>query len=152
LEVIWAGGDPADSDGGWATAQAILKAASITVPNGHIHRGVYDQQGAKYDVPKPIVCDPTNLVIEDPVAEDDGSKDEIGGKSEGVSEEDEEDEEAKLKRREEKGKGVEVEQIQLRARMSDAHDLVITAGRQDTVKQVSYFGKIFILSVRSNDH
>ena len=139
LEVIWAGGDATDSDGGWATAQAILGAASITVPDGKIYRGVFDQQGAKYDVPKYVVCDPTNLVAEDPMVEDDGSKDEIGDKSEeGVSEEDHE--EAILQRREEKGKAPEVEQIQLRARRSDggSRDLAITAGRQDSVKQVSY--------------
>jgi len=137
LEVIWAGGDPADADGGWATAQAILRAASITVPNGYIHRGVFDQQGAKYDLPKHIICDPANLVVEDPVVVDDGSNDEIGDKSEGVSEE-EEDEAAILQRREEKGKGVEVEQMQLKARRNDgvSHDLVISAGRQDTVKQI----------------
>ena len=140
LEVIWAGGDPADSDGGWATAQAILRAASITVPNGQIHKGVFDQQGAKYDLPKHIVCDPKNLAVEDPVVVDDGSKDEIRDKSEGVSEE--EDEEVILQRREEKGKGIEVEQMRLRARRNDgaSHDLVISAGRQDTVKQVRFFG------------
>ena len=138
LEVVWAGGDATDSDGGWATAQAILGAASITVPDGKIHRGLFDQQGAKYDVPKFVVCDPTNLVFQDPLVEDDGSKNERGGKSEeGVS--DDEDEDAVLQRREEKGKAPEVEQIQLRARRSDggSRDLVISAGRQDTVKQVS---------------
>ena len=46
--------------------------------------------GALYELPNYVVCDPTNLVVEDPVPEDDGSKDEELDKSEGVSEEDDE--------------------------------------------------------------
>jgi hypothetical protein len=118
-----------------------LGAASITVPDGRMHRGVFDQQGARYDLPKYVICDPTNLVENSVVDEvDDGSKDEMELTSEGVSEEALEGEEVILQRREEKGKGVAVEQIELKARRSDgrSQDLVIMAGRQDTVKQVSF--------------
>lgn len=70
--------------------------------------------------------------------DDDGSKDEEVDKSEVVSEEDEEE---LQRRREEKGKGVadpNNEEIRLKARRSDGgtRDLIITAGKKDTVRQL----------------
>lgn len=83
---------------------------------------------------------PTNLVADGPDLEDDDAKDAVVNKSEAVS--DEEDVEEVQRRREEKGKGIadpENEEIQLKARRSDAgtHDLIITAGKKDTVRQLT---------------
>lgn len=57
LEVIWAGGDPADQDGGIKTAHEILKAASITLPHSTLERGVFDVTGVFYSLPQYVVCE-----------------------------------------------------------------------------------------------
>lgn len=57
LEVIWAGGDPVDQDGGIKTAHEILKAASITLPHSTLDRGVFDVTGVFYSLPQYVVCE-----------------------------------------------------------------------------------------------
>lgn len=132
LEVLWAGGDPEDEDGGLETARAILTAASITLPHSTLDRGVYDVTGQLYELPKYVVSDPTNLVKDPVMGEDD--------KNDGVDKSDvsdEEDEEELQRRREEKGKGIADEQFELTAKRSDTEGrMTITAGKKETVRQV----------------
>lgn len=130
LEVLWAGGDAQDEDGGLATAQQILGAGEVTIPSGNLVDGVYDALGAYYQLPAHIVSDPTNLVPS-PEETDDTTKHDEG-------EEEQTDEEEILRRREAKGKGVisAKDLIHVTARLSDggAPDLVIQHGRSDSVR------------------
>jgi len=125
LEVLWAGGDAQDEDGGLATSQQILDAGEVTIPSGNLVDGVYDALGAYYQLPAHIVSDPTNLVPS-PEETDNTTKHDEG-------EEEETDEEEILRRREAKGKGVisAKDLIYVTARLSDAGapDLVIQHGK-----------------------
>ncbi|KAG9232061.1 ubiquitin domain-containing protein [Amylocarpus encephaloides] len=133
LEILWAGGDIGDVDGGIGTAQQILDAADITIPTGDLSNGVYDGFGAFYTLPEFIVADPQNIASTPPTPADevintDGESDEL-------------DEEELVKRREEKGKGVlsVKDMIHVTARLSDGGgpDLVLSVGRDDSVRLVA---------------
>jgi hypothetical protein len=137
LEILWAGGEAGDQDEGIATAQQILNAASITLPRGDLTRGAYDVSGELYALPEQIIADPMNLVWDVVRPDDDG--DEEGDKIGDASEEMEDDE--VLRKREEKGKRVvhPDDEITIRARRSDgaSKDVIISAGKKDTVRQVA---------------
>ena len=130
LELIRAGGDPEDIDGGLATAQQILDAAGITLPTGDLANGAYDGFGAFYPMPEHIVADPTNMASTPSMEIDD----------EGVKGTDSEElnEDEILKRREEKGKGVlnTEDLISVKARLSDGGgpDLIVSVGKDDSVR------------------
>ncbi|KAL5314057.1 hypothetical protein ACEPPN_018481 [Leptodophora sp. 'Broadleaf-Isolate-01'] len=138
LEIMWAGGDPEENDGGLATAQVILKAAGVTIPNGDMTAAVYDGFGARYELPEHIVSDPTNLV-ELPTRseeEEEGDKSEDGGETA--------DEDELLRRRREdirRGKAVANpdDMIDIRVKLSDRDNrpLIISIDKNDLVRIVT---------------
>jgi hypothetical protein len=134
LEVLWAGGDSQEGDGGLGTAQLILDAVDVTVPTGDLANGVYDGLGAFYQLPDWIVADPTNLGR----SSNEGAMGKDGDGDKGRSEEGEVDEEELLRRREEKGKAVvnARDMVSVKARLSDGGgpDLVVSVGRADSVR------------------
>lgn len=94
------------------TSQGIIDAAGVTLPRGDLISGAYDEQGNFYQMPEPIISDPTNVLSESHENTDVRAKSEMG--------EDLDDEEVE-RRREEKGKGVlkTKDMIRVRARLSD---------------------------------
>ncbi|KAG4417351.1 hypothetical protein IFR04_009492 [Cadophora malorum] len=137
LEILWAGGDPGaeDNDGGLATAQAILRAAGVTIPSGDLTAAVYDANGARYELPEYIVCDPTNIVeMPTRTEEDEGDKSEEDGETA---------DEAELLRRDEIRRGKAVvnpdDMIDIKVKLSDRDNrpLVVTINKQDTVRIVT---------------
>ncbi|QSZ29062.1 hypothetical protein DSL72_003572 [Monilinia vaccinii-corymbosi] len=132
LEVMWKGGDAGEDDGGLGTAQMILNAAEITLPDGDMAiRGCFDSSGVHYPVPEHVVSDPANLV-DDAVAKATGKGDDEGGL---VEESDEVDEEA-LRRREMKGKAKAKDMIAVKARFQHGinGDIVFKVGKNDSVR------------------
>lgn len=133
LEVLWSGGDEDDSDGGLATAQVILTAAGVTIPDGDMTGAVYDSFGARYPLPPEIVSDPTNLVeLPTRAQEDEGNKSEGG---------EEADEEQLINKREDKGKGVlnPKDMIDIKVKLSNRGDkvLLVTISKEDSVRLVA---------------
>lgn len=124
-----------ESDGGFATAQSILSAAGVTIPNGELTGAVYDSFGALYPLPEHIVSDPTNLVeLPTRAGDDEGDKSEIeAGESA--------DEGELLKRREDKGKGVlnPGDLIDIKVKLSSRDDmpLKVTISKTDSVRLVT---------------
>lgn len=132
LEILWAGGEPEDTDGGIATAQMMLDASGITIPSGDLAvGGAYDATGQHYKLPEQIVSDPMNLAPspDAPPHDDEADKD---------AESEEPDEDEILRRREEKGKAVvnTKDLINVRCRLSDGPipDLVVSIGKDDSVR------------------
>ncbi|KAK3986566.1 hypothetical protein QBC44DRAFT_139303 [Cladorrhinum sp. PSN332] len=154
LEVLWASqaairngqtGRRSEDDGpseqdpsiALATAQTILGAAEITLPTGDLSNGVYDAMGNYYQIPNPIVSDPTNMSWANDDVDD--TKTDLTGGEETVEEIEDGDEEAE-RRREEKGKGVVNvrDLITVRARLSDgSKDVNVSVGKTDTVRSIA---------------
>jgi hypothetical protein len=135
LEVLWAGGDPEDNDGGIGTAQQILDAAGVTRPYGTMNPGVYDSFGGYYQLSKHIVADPANLVA--PPAAEEAPREEAEGSGDASEEVDEEE---LLRRREEKGKAVVHAQdlITICARLTDdGQDIFVSIGKDDSVRLIN---------------
>ncbi|KAK0115163.1 hypothetical protein ONS96_013629 [Cadophora gregata f. sp. sojae] len=135
LEILWAGGDAEDNDGGLATAQAILRAAGVTIPSGDLTAAVYDANGARYELPEHIVCDPTNIVEMPTRTEDDeGDKSEEDGETA---------DEAELLRRDEIRRGKAVvnldDMVDIKVKLSDRDNrpLIVSVSKQDTVRIVT---------------
>ena len=128
LEILWAGGDETDTDGGFANAQGILTAVDVTIPTGDLAGGVYDSSGQFYPLPEYVVSDPTNLSAESPPVTDEDDKVDAEETAEATEEE--------IKRRDEKGKGVV---ITLKARLSDGggKDIVVKVGKDEPVRLVT---------------
>ncbi|KLU85207.1 hypothetical protein MAPG_04237 [Magnaporthiopsis poae ATCC 64411] len=153
-----------DQDEALATAQSILSAAEITLPSGDLAQGVYDALGNYYSLPEWIVSDPLNVVDASdlpPATDDDedGDEDEdedddelvrdakrsvyVAASSSPADEDRGDDGHGHDRRRGEKGKGVEPaakkeETISVRCRLSEnARDVVVTIGKNDTVKCVA---------------
>lgn len=121
------------AEGEIETAQGILDASAITLPTGDLISGAYDEVGNFYQMPEHIISDPTNLVQEARVFQE-NTKGEI-------SPDDETDEEESMaKKREDKGKGVLKvgDIIRVRARLSDrgGPDVIVTMGKQQTVRMI----------------
>ncbi|KAK4159225.1 hypothetical protein QBC43DRAFT_132263 [Cladorrhinum sp. PSN259] len=158
LEVLWASqeairngqaGRTSEDDGpseqdpsiALATAQSILAAAEITLPTGDLSNGVYDSMGNYYQIPPPIVSDPTNLSWHPGNDEDDldDTKAALTGGEETAEEIDDGDDDAE-RRREEKGKGVVKvrDLITIRARLSDgSKDVNVSVGKTDSVRSIA---------------
>ncbi|KAL2835903.1 hypothetical protein BJY01DRAFT_65628 [Aspergillus pseudoustus] len=136
------------------TAQTIIDAAGVTVPTGDLCQGVYDEQGVLYRLPRCIVSDPENIVVES------AGVDEPGGSTDEDEDEDEEGgfetddrktaldeasgdeliedgavERERERRRDEKGKTSERDLIRIKARLSDRDgpDLVISVKKTQNV-------------------
>ncbi|KAL2818269.1 hypothetical protein BJX63DRAFT_383840 [Aspergillus granulosus] len=134
------------------TAQSIIDAAGVTVPTGDLCQGVYDEQGVLYRLPRCIVSDPENMVVESAevdergettdedeeggfetddrkVALDEASGDELIGDGDGVVERERE------RRRDEKGKTSELDLIRVQARLSDRDgpDIVVSVKKTQNV-------------------
>lgn len=134
LEVMWKGGDPGEDDGGLATAQMILNAADITLPDGDLAvRGCFDSSGVAYRLPEHVVSDPANL-IDDNMAETTVKSDDEGD----LAEESEEVDEEVLRRRESKGKAKAKEMIAVKARFQHGinGDVVFKIGKNDSVRSL----------------
>lgn len=121
-----------------ATAQGILDAAGCTAPTGDLVNGVYDAQGAFYQLPEWVVCDPVQFVdIDKGKVIDKGEDIERDGEEEEYDEDEEEEENKRARRREEKGKGVlRGEVMKVKARLSDrgGKDLMVNMGREESVR------------------
>ncbi|TGO48003.1 hypothetical protein BOTNAR_0498g00100 [Botryotinia narcissicola] len=134
LEVMWKGGKPGEDDGGLATAQMILNAEEITLPDGDMAiRGCYDSTGALYRVPEHVVSDPANI-LDDATVEATGKSDDEGD----AAEESEEVDEEILRRRETKGKAKAKEMISVKARFQHGinGDIVFKIGKNDPVRSL----------------
>ncbi|APA14717.1 hypothetical protein SS1G_06727 [Sclerotinia sclerotiorum 1980 UF-70] len=134
LEVMWKGGETGEEDGGLGTAQMILNAAEITLPDGDMAvRGCYDSSGALYRVPEHVVSDPANLLDDDTTGTT-GKSDDEGG----MAEESEEVDEEVLRRRETKGKAKAKEMIAVKARFQHGinGDIVFKIGKNDSVRSL----------------
>ena len=111
------------------TAQGIIDAAGVTLPKGDLISGAYDEVGNFYQLPEPIVSDPTNVLSESHETVDVGVKPETG---------EDLDEEEVERRREEKGKAVlkTRDMIKVRARLSDrgGPDVHILMGKDQNVR------------------
>lgn len=111
------------------TAQGIIDAAGVTLPRGDLISGAYDEVGNFYQMPEPIVSDPTNVISGSHETVDVAVKAETG--------ENHEEEEAE-RRREEKGKAVlkTGDMIKVRARLSDrgGPDVQILVGKDQSVR------------------
>ncbi|KAM3073050.1 hypothetical protein ACMFMG_008768 [Clarireedia jacksonii] len=130
LSVMWKGGDEGDEDGGVGTAQSILDAVGVTIPQGDLATGgCYDSLGEHYSLPEWVVSDPANILDE----EDEGA-----GKADDEGEESEEIDEEALRRREAKGKAKVKEMVDVRARFQDGihGDLIFSTGKDDAVKSL----------------
>lgn len=129
----------------FATAQSIIDAAGVTVPTGDLCQGCYDEQGVLYRLPRCIVSDPDNIVVD---ADEDGSTDgedvdvgfeaedrkDFGDEVESGDELIAEDGESE-RRRDEKGKASERDLIRVKARLSDrdGEDLAVTVNKTQNV-------------------
>ncbi|KAJ8061132.1 hypothetical protein OCU04_010206 [Sclerotinia nivalis] len=134
LEVMWKGGEAGEEDGGLGTAQMILNAAEITLPDGDMAvRGCYDSSGALYRVPEHVVSDPANLLDDDTTGTT-GKSDDEGE----LAEESEEVDEEVLRRRETKGKAKAKEMIAVKARFQHGinGDIVFKIGKNDSVRSL----------------
>ena len=148
LEVLWEGGDAMDQDGGLATADTLLRSAGVILPKGDMCRGVYDESGYKYVIPREVISDPENILTEAEAAaptaqgvqeinsEEHNCTEERNSNAEGdVSEEgDNPSAEEILRRKEEKGKGRAIDMVQVRARRNDSqYDIVVQSDRTENV-------------------
>lgn len=129
----------------FGTAQSIIDAAGVTVPTGDLCQGCYDEQGVLYRLPRCIVSDPDNIVVD---SGEDGSTDgedvdvgfevddrkDFGDEVESGDELIAEDGESE-RRRDEKGKTSERDLIRVKARLSDrdGEDLVVTVNKAQNV-------------------
>ena len=134
------------------TAQGILDAAGITLPDGDlVSGGAYDEVGNFYRLTREVVSDPDNLMEE---AEDGGGRD---GKEEATHrtdsaddedrEEDDDDDDADSIEKDielsKKGKSIlkPEDTITLKARLSDRGgpnaDIVLKVGKKQTVKAIT---------------
>lgn len=132
LEVMWKGGEAGEEDGGLGTAQMILNAAEITLPEGDMAiRGCFDSSGVHYPVPEHIISDPANLLDDAAAPAGTGKIDD----EDDAAEESEVDEEA-LSRREIKGKAKAKDMIAVKARFQHGinGDIVFRIGKNDTVR------------------
>ncbi|ESZ94579.1 hypothetical protein SBOR_4990 [Sclerotinia borealis F-4128] len=134
LEVMWKGGEIGEGDGGLGTAQTILNAAEVTLPDGDMAiGGCYDSSGAHYSVPEHIVSDPANI-LDDAMAQATGKSDDEGDLAEeieGVGEE-------VSRMRETKGKAKAKEMIAVKARFQYGFngDVVFKVGKNDLVRSL----------------
>ncbi|KAI9645013.1 hypothetical protein NHQ30_007051 [Ciborinia camelliae] len=134
LEVMWKGGETGEDDGGLGTAQMILNAAEVTLPDGDMAvRGCFDSSGVHYSVPEHIVSDPANL-LDDATARATGKSDDEGD----LEDESEEMDEEILRRRETKGKAKAKEMIAVKARFQHGinGDIVFKIGKNDSVRSL----------------
>jgi len=136
-----------DQDGGLATADTLLRSAGVILPKGDMCRGVYDESGYKYVIPREVISDPENIVTEAEAAVSTAQKVEVDsevhtGNEEGnsnvegdVSEEgDNPSAEEILRRKEEKGKGRAIDMVQVRARRNDSqYDIIVQSDRTENV-------------------
>lgn len=137
LEILWAGADSEEDDGGLATAQVILKAAGVTIPTGDMTAAVYDGFGARYELPEYIVSDPTNLVeLPTRSEEDEADKSEVG-------DEDADEDELLRRRREDIRMGKTAinpaDLIDIKVKLSDRDNrpLVVSISKKDTIRIVA---------------
>ncbi|KAL3480135.1 hypothetical protein BJX99DRAFT_220778 [Aspergillus californicus] len=140
--------------GDLSTAQTIIDAAGITVPTGDLCQGCYDEQGVLYRLPRCIVSDPENMVIEsqDTDTEDNEDDEEEGDVDVGFEVDDGKfaldeasgdeliagdagDDDDSERRRDEKGKTSERDLIRVKARLSDrgGPDIVIAIKKTQNV-------------------
>lgn len=137
LMILWEPTEEgADDTAGFATAQAILSAAEISLPSGNLAQGVFDSLGYYYPIPEYIVADPTNVVTERPLP--DSKADLSTGADDTAADDDETD--ADSDKRAEKGKGVVSveEQISIKARLSEnGRDYQVLVGKTEPIRSVS---------------
>ena len=136
-----------DQDGGLATADTLLRSAGVILPKGDMCRGVYDESGYKYVIPREVISDPENLGTEAEAIVPTAQGVQVGGEErngieEGLSsaggdtpqEGDNPSAEEILRRKEEKGKGRAIDMVQVRARRNDSqHDIVVQSDRTENV-------------------
>ena len=107
----------------------MINASGLTVPTGDMVEGVYDSQGAYYQLPEWAVADPANLQRD----EDGDGKDTTTLKPDTVVENEN-------PRKVEKGKGRAPQtgdSISLKARLSDrATDIVLTVYKTDHISEI----------------
>ena len=111
------------------TAQMMINASGLTVPTGNMVEGVYDSQGAYYQLPEWAVADPVNLQRD----EDGDAKDTSTTKPDAVIE-------SENSRKIGKGKGKAPpagEGVSLKARLSDrATDIILTVYKTDPISDI----------------
>lgn len=139
-------------------AQSVLDAAGITCPSGRVARGkrmraegdrgkrfcggLYDERGAKYEVPDWVVMDPADIV-EDEAQQDDADAVEkdvaLGALSDGTHSSTDEDGSGEAIRPKGKGRAASPgEKIRVRVRLSDRHaDADIVYGMKQPCKIIS---------------
>ena len=136
-----------DQDGGLATADTLLRSAGVILPRGDMYRGVYDESGYKYVIPREVISDPENIVTETEAAastargahvddEEHNGTEEGNSNAEGniSSEGENPSAEEILRRKEEKGKGRAIDMVQVRARRNDSqYDIVVQSDRTENV-------------------
>lgn len=85
LQVLWDAESKGAQADDLATAETILSAAEISLPTGNLANGVYDSLGNYYPLPEWVVCDPTNMAVEEHGFQGNGNGDSNGnGSSDGV--------------------------------------------------------------------
>ncbi|KAI9899530.1 hypothetical protein N3K66_005991 [Trichothecium roseum] len=85
LQVLWDAESKGTQADDLATAETILSAAEISLPTGNLANGVYDSLGNYYPLPEWVVCDPTNMAVEEHGFQGNGNGDSNGnGSSDGV--------------------------------------------------------------------
>ncbi|KAL2818974.1 hypothetical protein BDW59DRAFT_151706 [Aspergillus cavernicola] len=140
--------------GDLGTAQSIIDAAGVTVPTGDLCQGCYDEQGVLYRLPRCIVSDPENIVLESSKRDDEqdeGTDEDDVDVDEGFEMEDrkfaldeasgdeliagEDEDVERERRRDEKGKASERDIIRVKARLSDrdGQDLVVAIKKTQNV-------------------
>jgi hypothetical protein len=129
-------------EGDLTTAQTIIDAAGVTVPTGDICDGCYDENGALYRMPEPVVSDPED-VVDSPIPEETKYQmtaeslgdDEVSSSKLAIDADSDEELVTKLeRRREEKGKRNERDLVKVTVRLSDrgGPDLVVSIGKEQT--------------------
>ena len=129
-----------------ATAQGILDAAGVTLPDGDlVSGGAYDETGNFYQLPKEVVGDPENIADSPnpPEVASEHPKETSQTDGEEDSADDEDDPVNQKLRSEEKGKGILNPQdtIKVKSRLSDrggpSADIVVKIGKQQSVKTLA---------------
>ncbi|KAG9243210.1 hypothetical protein BJ878DRAFT_511961 [Calycina marina] len=142
MEVLWEGGDAMDQDGGLATAETLLLSAGLVIPKGNICKGIYDESGYKYVIPREIISDPENLAPDTetqqslPTVAANGQLPE--NQHDEVNDHGEDGEaltlEEILRRKVAKGKGRVVDVVMVKARRNDGQaDIVVESDKTENV-------------------
>lgn len=122
------------------TAQTILDAAGVTLPNGDLVKGAYDELGNLYPLPEYCVCDPINLLPNPAGAgnQDESRKDSYLRDDSAAAIMADTDSDQRRQRREDKGKSVAGEMFKVRIRLSDrgGRDIEMNIGREETIRSL----------------